>query len=281
MIYQRIVSRATAKTSLYLALLTPVLAVGMLGVHFLISGMYIELEQLHYYIITYMLISASLMCVLGFIIERRKIHKASATEAEVLENGYKDEFFSYCKRYVDRIKYMRKKVKASACLAIYYADAKRFEEAIELMNQIELVHLKDKERCIYYITMSYILFVSGDEDAAAAMFASNPAVMQKYASKRKGKTHLGCAIAFLTQLMSFEEEKEIAAEKLITVRKMTKKAEIAAACSELACIASLDEGEISRAKELCADAYDHCELYGASQRIRKLMKIVEDCYGVE
>lgn len=281
MIYQRIVSRATARTSLYLALLTPVLAVAMLGVHFLASGMYLEIKKLHFYIITYLMISAAITCILGLVIERNKAVKASRIETEVIKNGYSDEFFAYCRRYVDKIKYMRKKVKAAACLSMYYADAQRFDEAVELMKGIELVHLKDKERCIYYITLSYVLFMSGDDDSATAVFASNPALMQRYLSKRKGKTHLGCAIRFLELLLNYEEGGIFTTTELIGVRAKSKKPELASVCSELAAIASLEEGELVQAKELAADACEHCMLYGAGLRIEKLMKLIEKCYGVE
>lgn len=282
MIYTRIVSRGTGRTSLILALLTPVSAIAMLGVHFLLSGMYLEITRLEFFAITYLMICAAVMCVIGFILERRKAAMSAAVENKALAEGYTDEFFDFCLKNCEKISFKRRKAMALLCTAMYYADAKRYDEAVELVSKIDLVPLKDKERCAYYVTLSYILFVMGDENGADAAYASNTSLLQKYAQKKNGKTNLGCAAALVSCLMCYEEEKsEELAAKLFAVREATRKTEIAAVCSELLCLISLDMGEVCAAKRYAADAYCHAIMYGQRCRVQKLMRIIESFYGVE
>lgn len=281
MIYQRIVSRATGRTPLVLALLSPVLATLMLGVHFLASGMYIEIKQLVFLIATYMLISAAIMCIVSFVNERRKAYKCAMLEQKTLEEGYAEEFFVFCKKYVDKIACMRKKVRAAACLAMYYADAKRYDEANELMKQIELIHLKDKERCIYYVTVCYIQLVSDNAKAAAAALASDTELMLKYSEKRKGRTALGCAIELVTALTCFDVQREDMTEKLLWIRENTSKPEIASVCSYMLSISLVYEKQASNAKRLAADSFANAPMYGARCRARELMGLIEDMYDIE
>lgn len=254
-----------------------------LAVRWLVSGMYMPLIDLGYYAISYLCLAQIIVTLVFIMLEMRYIREQKRMMRDVYVNGYTDEYFEKCKKTISRYRSYKAVSLDSIYLCAIYADAERFDEALSLLKSLDVSAMKKRVRAMYYCTLSYVLYVSGDVDSACAAWVSNEAVLRKY-SKHKGiRTDLSCGILFVNWLLHYTDEDEYGSQKveLEEIRSMTSNELLLTECSVLLCIKSLRDGELSMAKGYTSDAWNTHTRYGEKQRIQKLMRIVEECYGVK
>lgn len=253
-----------------------------LAVRWLVGGMYMPLIDLGYYAISYLCLAEIIVTLVLIILELRYIKKQKRMMRDVYVNGYTDEYFEKCKKTISKYRSYKAVSLDSIYLSAIYADAKRFDEALTLLKSLDISAMKKRVRAMYYCTLSYVLYVSGDVDGACAAWVSNEAVLRKY-SKRKGiRTDLSCGILFVNWLLHYTDEDEYGSQKveLEEIRSMTTNELLLTECSVMLCIKALRDGELSAAKSYASDAYNSHTRYGEKQRIQKLMKIIENAYNV-
>ncbi len=282
MLHSRITAILEKKYILFYVITVPAVAVLMLGVHFLASGMYIETERLWILLSMYVLISASVTCAVFLFIMRKNITKDEAVETNMRIIGYNDTFFSYCLKKCEKIRSDRKRAMAKICVCQYYADAKEYDKAIELLKSISLVPLKAKERAAYYCVMSYVLFLSGDEEGAFAALSADPPLLGKVLRKKHKYRNIRLGIMYVNAIQCTDTTppSELVAEIDAIKNKTTEPVLVCEACIMLSLL-SLKNAELAKAKEYISEARLYCAMFGQNKRIEALMEIIEECYGVK
>ncbi len=265
--------------SIPLAILLGVLAV---AVRWCISGMYLKLADLGYYAISYVCIAEILLIFLLVICEIRYVSKQRAIMSEVYKNGYTDEYFEKCKKIISKYKSSKAFLLDSIYLSGIYADAQRYDEAVALLKSLDISEMKKRVRAMYYCTLSYVLYVSGDVDGACAVWVSDESVLRRFSKPKGLKNDLSIGVMYVDWLIHYTDDDEFGTKlyELEELRSLTTNELLLTECSVMLGVKALKDGELSRAKHFVADAYNSHTRYGEKQRILKLMKIIENAYNV-
>ncbi len=282
MINSRITARIERKYMLYSVIEIPVLAVLMMSIHFLAGGMYFEPRKLLILQLMYVMASSVLTCAAALVVFRRNRAKDDAIEIKTLYIGYNDRFFDYCLKRCDKIRSDRQRAMAQICVCQYYADAKQYDKALELLKGIRLIPLKDRERAAYYCILSYVLFISGDEEGAFAALSADPPLMAKIMRKKRRYRNLRLGIMYVNALQCTDSTPP--AELITEIDEIKNKATDSPLVSEasiMLSLLSLKSAELAKAKEYISEAKRYYSTYGQNKRMKARKEIIEECYGIK